>query len=553
MISPAPSLSNVQLVSNTAPLASGDPTGVTDRKNLLAAIAATNVGGTLLIPNPIRNNQSKYMIDQPIVIPQNMRVIGESLVELWQAGGGGITNTNGPGSHVSSGTPCFVHADAFSGVVIEQQTAATDVFQFPTAARAIHLENLCGTFAAAIADTNTGHVFNATPTTLFSGKPDDGMASATWRNLVAAGHDGNHYGFVRINAIYCTDFHLRSYGGGGFYFECNSALSSYGNHVSIHPYAFVYNAGTAHGYGFKGGATTFPGQLGLMTFIRPQSIAHNVVRSAATQQGWNDLIGVACSGIAAHDADIENFASDTIGSGTQWIGHGIHYNTATSGRYIDSNQVTSYGIGALGALTTGANDSAFGTNALAAATTGANNTAMGQGAAVALTSGGDCTALGVQAAGSLVDGNENTCLGASAGQLGGGTAGNSIVHGAENTYVGSQAGGSSNNDRSHATALGFRAVINGHFATALGRGASAGAAGATAIGCDSAGTGASTTTQDVIAIGTALSQVQLKNNTTGTGSAALGANSPAITNTAPYTWFKLMSSDGSTVYVPAWK
>lgn len=42
-------------------------------------------------------------------------------------------------------------------------------------------------------------------------------------------------------------------------------------------------------------------------------------------------------------------------------------------------------------------------------------------------------------------------------------------------------------------------------------------------------------------------------NTTGAGSALLGANSPAVTNTAPYTWIRATSSDGSTVYIPAWK
>lgn len=47
--------------------------------------------------------------------------------------------------------------------------------------------------------------------------------------------------------------------------------------------------------------------------------------------------------------------------------------------------------------------------------------------------------------------------------------------------------------------------------------------------------------------------VSFKNGSTGSGSAALGANSPAVTNTAPYTWLKLKSPDGSTVYVPAWK
>jgi len=42
-------------------------------------------------------------------------------------------------------------------------------------------------------------------------------------------------------------------------------------------------------------------------------------------------------------------------------------------------------------------------------------------------------------------------------------------------------------------------------------------------------------------------------NTTGAGSAALGANCPASTLTAPYTWVQITTSDGSTAYIPAWK
>lgn len=42
-------------------------------------------------------------------------------------------------------------------------------------------------------------------------------------------------------------------------------------------------------------------------------------------------------------------------------------------------------------------------------------------------------------------------------------------------------------------------------------------------------------------------------NTTGAGSALLGANSPAATLTNPYTWFTVTTSDGSTGYVPVWK
>lgn len=42
-------------------------------------------------------------------------------------------------------------------------------------------------------------------------------------------------------------------------------------------------------------------------------------------------------------------------------------------------------------------------------------------------------------------------------------------------------------------------------------------------------------------------------NTTGAGSASLGSNCPAVTAGHPYTWLQVTSSDGSTVYIPAFK
>jgi len=42
-------------------------------------------------------------------------------------------------------------------------------------------------------------------------------------------------------------------------------------------------------------------------------------------------------------------------------------------------------------------------------------------------------------------------------------------------------------------------------------------------------------------------------NSTGAGTALLGSNSPAVTNTAPYTWIRIVTSDGSTAFIPAWK
>lgn len=42
-------------------------------------------------------------------------------------------------------------------------------------------------------------------------------------------------------------------------------------------------------------------------------------------------------------------------------------------------------------------------------------------------------------------------------------------------------------------------------------------------------------------------------NTTGAKTTSLGSNNPATDNTTPYTWLTVLSGDGSTVYIPAWK
>lgn len=56
-----------------------------------------------------------------------------------------------------------------------------------------------------------------------------------------------------------------------------------------------------------------------------------------------------------------------------------------------------------------------------------------------------------------------------------------------------------------------------------------------------------------ITSGGTLKNVAAGNEATGAGTALLGSNCPAVTVTAPYTWVKMVSSDGSTVYVPAYK
>jgi hypothetical protein len=67
--------------------------------------------------------------------------------------------------------------------------------------------------------------------------------------------------------------------------------------------------------------------------------------------------------------------------------------------------------------------------------------------------------------------------------------------------------------------------------------------------------GTTTDSGDALQVAGTVNATSLKitNNQTGSGSAALGANCPAATPSAPYTWIKMTANDGSTVYVPAWK
>ncbi len=70
--------------------------------------------------------------------------------------------------------------------------------------------------------------------------------------------------------------------------------------------------------------------------------------------------------------------------------------------------------------------------------------------------------------------------------------------------------------------------------------------------------GLATFSHDVVVSGQAQFATTFKNTNatyevTGAGSATLGANCPAVTVTAPYKWLEIVMSDGSVVYIPAWK
>ena len=59
----------------------------------------------------------------------------------------------------------------------------------------------------------------------------------------------------------------------------------------------------------------------------------------------------------------------------------------------------------------------------------------------------------------------------------------------------------------------------------------------------------------IVQIGPQLNVTIVKYLTTsvGAGLAALGANCPAVTLTAPFAWVQAQASDGSTIWIPGWK
>lgn len=223
------------------------------------------------------------------------------------------------------------------------------------------------------------------------------------------------------------------------------------------------------------------------------------------------------------------------------------YNIAVGSAALESNVTGQYNI-AIGhnclTTSTGNYNVGIGYNCLQF-TTATESVGVGYAALVNAT-GGQNVGVGFESGENVSSGQLNTFVGSGVG--------GAITTGGENVHIGGNAGtGGSNANVSYSTLVGYNSVAGASETTALGAKASATAAGAVAIGIDSASTGASAGTANQFALGTANHQVQISNNTTGGGLAALGANCPAVTATAPYTWFKMMSSDGSTVYVPAWK
>lgn len=565
-----------------APAATG--VAATDTANLQAAINATPLGGTLYIPF------GTYYLNAALTCPQSITIEGAGVTSLYKGSsqGGSSSQPNSP---------------YFAGTVLYQTAAATDVLKLTGTGMSANLRRFGIIFAAGLASTGTA--VNGTPTATTGTGYDFGVTDFNWEDIYVWGHDGNHYAFVLINTQYGQLTNLRSYGGGTLRVVADLGTINAGNLVISCLFGSVINAGTANGIQHEAATTTgHPGQVNFLCYIRPQISIGGAANTQGTQIPYNDNGGAGWAQfntlIAPDFEGVNTTAQLTVGPTTQVIGspyidgsvlryrNGLASGHGAAGQTIPGNgQFAAFGYYALGAQTgvgqyntavgyyaasavatgqyvtavgnqaakfnTGSQNNAFGANALLGVngtSNGSQNNAFGWNALQALTTGGSNVAMGQSTANLLTTGSQNTAVGRDAGNYTNGSLSNAIVTGSNNTFLGYQAG-SNAGDINNGVAIGSGATT-GQDGIAIGRATSA-AAGSVAIGRDNTGGAATTATVNTIALGTAKHQVQLSNNTTGTGSAALGANSPATTPTAPYTWFKMMSSDGSTVYVPAWK
>lgn len=240
--------------------AKGDGT-TDDTAAIQAAINACPSGGVLWL------SSSVYKITAALSITKNLTIRGAGVCEVF----GAVAATDAAGSPTA--------APWLTGAVLLQATAATNAINITGTGITVHLEGFGIRFADAIAFNNTGHGVYAVSTAMSGAGHENCVIAGRWTNIAVFGHDGNHYAFYSINLNYVTVSHLRGYGGGGWYQECDSIPSAYGNSLIENPYFCLCAGGTAHAFHLKSRTAGFPGDLNLLVFIRPQSNVKNVTSS----------------------------------------------------------------------------------------------------------------------------------------------------------------------------------------------------------------------------------------------------------------------------------
>ncbi|MDQ1401321.1 MAG: hypothetical protein QOE07_1098 [Acidimicrobiaceae bacterium] len=228
------------------------------------------------------------------------------------------------------------------------------------------------------------------------------------------------------------------------------------------------------------------------------ALSHNATGSSNTAVGCaSNVTNTSGSGNTAVGA----FALSTTGNNNTAVGADA-YTGGSSSLPSTGNNNSCLGAAAFYALQAGSENSALGTSALHRLTSGSDNVGVGFGALSAVTQGSLNTAVGAYAGLSVSGvGTGHVMIGYGAGAFPGAAA-HATTTAANQTLLGTETGNASGAQPDNVTAVGYQALVDGHYATAIGSTTLAGAAGAVAIGCDSTGAGASTTTLNEIKLGT---------------------------------------------------
>lgn len=496
------------------------PTGVaaTDTTNLQAAISATPAGGTLQL------HLGVYVVNAALPITQNITIRGKGIAEVW----GNVTQ--------SGGTQWPGVAPWINGTVIQQNTASTNTLSCTATGIKLDLYDVGFSYGASIAFTSSAApaIYGVPPV---SGTGlDNGFTSCRWENIVIFGNGSE--GFHTVNNNYGLFKNLRTYGGGGWYQETNSQTSAFGNGTVEGTY-FAVICASGNGFTIKSGASSFPGVLGLMTYIRPQA---NMLPQCATsgtplptafpaivanpctnaQQPWED-IGQPNTAVLIN-CDFESPASvgyvATFMQDTQLI---MPFVAGPAGIPLTS---TGYGSQSLGGSSTGAGNAGFGFRALNAVTSGFHLTAVGSGAAASMTTAENSVAIGTNALNAATTTINNVAVGF-----------NTLIleaSGSSNTMVGSLAGATQNGG-SNNTGVGFDALTLNTANSLVAVGSGALAANTTGTGNTALGTSALNANQTGLN-NTALGISALASNTgssnTAVGGVALFSNTTGINNVA---------------------
>jgi hypothetical protein len=234
LVSGPPTLSAVTVSRVLHP--SGDMSGVSDRTQILNALATASPGSKVYLANGV------YYTDQPIAWTTNVSLEGESLSEIAGSSVGNPSTYWFPyyGGLIFSG-PTW----PLQGVVIVQVTTGADVLQPNGIGIQQNLRNIGLSFAPAIMYQNTGHGINTIIPVTTSPYQDAGQYGSIWENVKVWGHDGNHYALQWVNPVYVHFRNFRGYGGGGIHTVLN-INQGFGNYQWDDVYVLEFLGGSAH-------------------------------------------------------------------------------------------------------------------------------------------------------------------------------------------------------------------------------------------------------------------------------------------------------------------